>query len=558
MDVEQEAKPVVDKLIADNFCQRINAKDGSVWTTKAAAEDDPSKWLGWMDIAEQMQSKIADLNQFAQDVMDAGYVDAVLLGMGGSSLAPEVMRRSFAPGDGYPTDGYLRLHVLDTTDPGMILEVESKIDPAHTLFIVSSKSGGTIEPNSLYAYFRSKVEQIVGAENAGKNFVAVTDPGTSLEKLASEQGFRKVFHGEPTIGGRYSALSYFGLVPAALIGVDLSDLLERAQVMARMCHNCDEHNDGLKLGAVMGWAWQHGRDKVTLVLPPPLASFGLWAEQLIAESTGKEGKGIVPVAGEPLGNSDDYGNDRLFVCIGIKGLYDCPPQIAALEQAGQPVYHINVDGVYALGAEFFRWEYATAVAGAVLGINAFDQPNVTESKNNTSALLKEFKANGSLPAEQGEVGSIGSLTFYTEGGQTGDAHDALRSFLTSIKPGDYICWQAYIPYTDANEAALDEPRVKLRDRYKVATTFGFGPRFLHSTGQLHKGGANNGVFIQITADNPQDLAIPGQPYSFGVLKQAQSQGDFESLNTHGRRAIHIHIKGDLHDGLTALRGLNWD
>ncbi len=558
MDPEQEARPVLDKLTAENFCERINAKDGSLWTTQAAPEDNPSKWLGWMDIAAQMEGKVAELKRFVLEVRDAGYVDAVLLGMGGSSLAPEVMRRTFAPGEGYPTDGYLRLHVLDTTDPATILAVEEKIDPAHTLFIVSSKSGSTIEPNSLYAYFRSKVEAVVGAEKAGQRFVAVTDPGTSLERLAGEQGFRHVFHGEPTIGGRYSALSYFGLVPAALIGVDISDLLERAQVMARMCYNCDEHNDGLKLGAVMGWAWQQGRDKVTLVLPPPMASFGLWAEQLIAESTGKQGKGIVPVAGEPLGSPQDYGNDRLFVCIGIKGLYDCPPEIAALEQAGQPVYHINVDGVYALGAEFYRWEYATAVAGSILGINAFDQPNVTESKNNTNALLKQFIANSKLPAEQGRVGSIGPLTFYIEGGQEGDAQAALRSFLASIKPGDYACWQAYIPYTDANETAIDEPRLKIRDHYKVAITFGFGPRFLHSTGQLHKGGANNGVFIQITADDPQDVPILGQPYGFSTLKRAQSQGDFQSLNAHGRRAIHIHISGDLEAGLTVLRGLDWE
>lgn len=557
MTLQDEVRPILEKLTADHACQRIQQLDGSLWTSTAKPEDDPKHWLGWLNVAEQMRGKVAQLNQFAQEVIDAGYVDAVLLGMGGSSLAPEVMRRTFAPSDSLREDGYLRLHVLDTTDPDAIRMVDAQIDPAHTIFIVSSKSGGTIEPNSLYAYFRSRVEQVVGTDGAGQHFVAVTDPGSSLETLATAQGFRRVFLGEPTIGGRYSALSYFGLVPAALIGVDLSDLLERAQIMAQQCKNCDTRNVALELGATLGWAWQQGRDKVTLVLPPPLASFGLWVEQLIAESTGKEGRGIVPVTGEPLGAPDSYGGDRLFVSVEIEGMYGPSAELAALEQAGQPVYHLVIDGVYALGAEFYRWEFATAIAGVVLGINAFDQPNVTESKNNTSALLKQFIANGRLPEETGKIGNTGTLTLYSNIGPAGDTSAALRAFLAAIKPGDYISFQAYIPATDANEAALLPARTRVRDKYKVATTFGFGPRFLHSTGQLHKGGANNGVFIQITADHAQDLSIPGQPYSFAVLEQAQSQGDFQSLNSHGRRAIHLHINGDLVAGLRAISEMTW-
>ncbi len=523
MDLHAETKVVLDKLIADHFCARAVQKDSSLWTTTASEEEKPEHWLGWMTIADTMLTKVDELTLLADTLRDEGYRDVVLLGMGGSSLAAEVMNRTFGSKSGYPT-----LHVLDTTDPATINDVEQKIAQGLTLFIVSSKSGGTIEPNSLYQHFKQFVEQQGSDMPTGQHFVAITDPGSSLEALAERDGFRQTFHGEPTIGGRYSALSYFGLVPAALIGVDVRELLTRASAMAARCNQCNAQSPGMLLGASMGAAWQSKRDKLTIIVPPALASFGLWAEQLIAESTGKEGKGIVPIAGEPPAQPASYSNDRLFVSLELPEADEQGQRkLQAIEASGQPVYRLPIKDTSDLGAQFYLWEYATAVAGAVLGINAFDQPNVTESKNNTSAILKQFVAEGKLPPAQPSAQQLADL-------------------LAGVKPGDYVAIMAYTNPTADHERLLQELRGQIQSKYKVATTLGFGPRFLHSTGQLHKGGANNGVFLQIVTADPHDEQIAGQPYGFSVLKQAQALGDYQSLLAHERRVLRLELS-DLND-----------
>jgi hypothetical protein len=423
-----------------------------------------------------------------------GFQHVVLLGMGGSSLAPEVIHATFGAAAGFPT-----LHVLDTTDPASIIALESSVDLGRTLFLVASKSGGTIETLSHFGYFHAKVPR-------GEQFVAITDPGSNLEALGREHGFRRVFLNPPDIGGRYSALSYFGLVPAALVGAPVHDLLDQATEMACACHSCvpARENPGLWLGAVIGEAARAGRDKLTLVLPAAIGAFGTWVEQLVAESTGKEGRGILPVEGEPLGPQGAYGNDRLFVSIGD-------------ELGLEPTVNLAFSSPLQLGAEFFRWEFATAVAGAVLGINPFDQPNVQEAKDATSRIL----AAGPVPDP---------------------GFDDLGALLNEVRPGDYVAITAYIQRDAKNEEALRRVRTRLRDQYGVATTVGFGPRFLHSTGQLHKGGPNTGVFIQVVSDEGADLEIPGKPYTFGTLKAAQALGDLESLRAHGRRVARVRLQ----------------
>lgn len=488
------AKPVEERLsqMAEaDVPRRIWLKDHTVW------KPDPTEIrnrLGWLTVPEQMTEHAAELVSFARQVAADGTKHVVLMGMGGSSLAPEVIHAIFGAAAGFPT-----LHVLDTTDPASILALERSIDLGRTLFVVASKSGGTQETLSQFAYFHAKVQQ-------GQQFVAITDRGTNLEALARERGFRRVFLNPPDIGGRYSALSYFGLVPAALVGAPLDELLDQALEMATACAACVPAADNpcLLLGAVIGEAARAGRDKLTLVLPPSISAFGTWVEQLIAESTGKEGKGILPVEGEPIGPAEVYGDDRLFVSMdGDVGL--------------EPAVGLPFDKPEQLGAEFFRWEFATAVAGAILGINPFDQPNVQEAKDATSRIL----AAGKVP----DAGL-----------------DDLGALLSQVWPGDYIAITAYIGRNAGNEEALRRVRVRLRDRYKVATTVGFGPRFLHSTGQLHKGGPNTGVFIQVVADDDVDLEIPGKPYTFGTLKAAQALGDLQSLRAHGRRVARVKLE----------------
>ena len=488
----------VAALAAGDVTGRLWGRDHTVWA------DDPteiSDRLGWLTVGEDMIEQVEDLEAFAASAAADGIAHVVLLGMGGSSLAPEVLATSLERPPGQP--GQPELIVLDTTDPAEIAAVEARIDLARTLFVVASKSGTTLETLSHLAYFWERVPD-------GAHFVCITDPGTPLEATARERGFRRVFANPPEIGGRYSALSYFGLVPAALVGVDLAALLDSAVEMRHACDSCvpAADNPGAWLGAALGAAAQAGRDKCTLVLPEGVAAFGGWVEQLIAESTGKRGTGILPVAGEPLGPPAVYGDDRLFVALYDPGEGD-HEGLEALQRAGHPVVTLPFAGPAQLGGEFFRWEFATAVAGHVLGIHPFDQPNVQQAKDATARILDGAAVDAATPP--------------------------LDELLASVGEGDYIALQAFLPRTEAHAAALQAARVRLRDRYRVATTVGFGPRFLHSTGQLHKGGAANGVFIQIAGEDRDDLAIPGAPYSFGQLKQAQALGDLDALRSLGRR-----------------------
>jgi transaldolase/glucose-6-phosphate isomerase len=536
---------------------KIWEKDATLWKKDDAdAQKKIKNRLGWLGVASLMQDRAEEIKRFAEDVRAAGYESVVLLGMGGSSLAPEVIYRVFGTKEGYP-----RFFMLDSTDPGTIAAIERRINPDKTLFIVATKSGGTTETISFYRYFRDKVNASRGRE-AGENFVAITDPGSSLETLAKDEGFRRTFLNMPDIGGRYSALSYFGIVPAALMGLDIESILNHAETLAEACAPCvnAEDNPGVWLGAVMGELYKAGRDKVTITTSPDLDSFGLWAEQLIAESTGKEGKGLVPVTGEPLGRPSAYGHDRLFVYLSVEGSVD-PAQEHALDKlqnAGQPVVRLNMKSKEELGAEFFRWEMAVAVAGALMGIDPFDEPNVQESKDNTRRLLEINERQGRLPEGDAILTSDGLALFgdaeaLSRAGSEGTLQSALHALFSTVNAGDYVAMLAYMPSTGEQEELLLDARVAIRDALKVATTFGYGPRFLHSTGQLHKGGANRGVFIQITSDPKRDLPIPDEEFTFGTLIRAQALGDLQSLQKHGRRAIRLHIRGDLSEGVEHVR-----
>ena len=516
--------PMVESTVEDldqrNVVERIWRKDHTVW------KQDPTEItdrLGWLTVSDILCEQIATIEAFAKEVADAGFRHIVLLGMGGSSLGPEVIRQTFGNGDGYP-----ELMVLDSTVPARVNEVTEAIDPAKTLFLVSSKSGSTTEPLSFYAHFRGLVEERLGKDGAGSNFVAITDPRNSLERLAQEQGFRRVFSNPPDIGGRYSVLSYFGLVPAALAGVDIATLLDRADCMREGSASCvpTHENPGVWLGAVMGTLANHGRDKLTLVTSPAISSFGLWVEQLIAESTGKEGIGIVPVAGEPLMEPRDYGDDRLFVYLRLEGDNNGRTDAAmdAISGSGQPVMRLGLKDRYDLGGEFFRWELATAVAGSLLGIHPFDQPDVQAAKDSTDRLLKDYQATGMLPQQ--------------------DSQESLNSLLSQAKSGEYLAIMAYIGQTTEIDSALSDLRRKATERYGIATTLGYGPRFLHSTGQLHKGGPNSGYFLQLVADHKANIPIPGKPYTFGVLADAQALGDMQALKSSGRRVVRVHVSTD--------------
>ncbi len=496
----------LDELDATHVPSRIWARDPTVWGGDAGTAE-LSDRLGWLTVAETMAGQVKALAAFAEETR-SGFDRVVLCGMGGSSLAPEVLWRSYGAARGYP-----ELHVLDSTDPRAVRSAGIG-DLARTLFVISSKSGTTQESDSFFRYFWERTG------GRGEQFVAVTDPDTPLGRLAGERGFRRTFVNPPDIGGRYSALSYFGLVPAALIGVDVGVLLDRARRMAEACSGTVPalRNPAVWLGAILGEAALTGRDKVTFVLSPGIASFGLWLEQLIAESTGKEAKGILPVADEPLGPPSVYGDDRVFVSLGLdeEGNTGVEARLAELEAAGHPVVHLRLDDRYDLGQEFFRWELATAVAGAVLGINPFDQPNVAESKANTKAVL----AKGAAPSPAA-------------------SRAELERFLSAIQPGDYLALMAYLPPTPENDRRLAAIRLRLRDRLGVATTLGYGPRFLHSTGQFHKGGPPVGHFLQIADPPADDLPIPGQSFTFGRLEAAQAEGDLVALRARGRPAIRI-------------------
>ena len=516
------AAPAVEKQLAklgkDEVPRRMWATDASLWTADAAAAGDVRERLGWLTVADHLLEDSARLRSVARE--GRRYSDVVLLGMGGSSLCPDVLRNTFGKAPGHP-----RMWVLDTTDPATILGVRRAIKPSQTLFVVASKSGGTTETMSHFKYFWGETEAEVGAR-AGRHFAAITDPETSLQKLAEEHKFRWIFKNPPDIGGRYSALSYFGMVPGALAGVDVVEMLERGVEMAHACAPtvAPEKNPGVWLGAIMGRLALEGRDKVTLITSPQVATFGYWVEQLIAESTGKQGKGIVPVEGEPPGKTGVYGPDRLFVHIRL----DRDPEdqrVRALEEAGQPVVTLTMRDKLDLGAEFLRWEVATAVAGSILGIDAFDQPNVQESKDNTKRVLDGFKRSGKLPAAE-EVPAA-------------DAARALKQLLAKGKKGAYVATMAYTERTATSERALRDARELVRDATKFATTVGYGPRFLHSTGQLHKGGPPTGLFVQVVQQDRSDVKIPGEQYGFSVLKQAQALGDLASLESRKLPAVRI-------------------
>ncbi len=535
----------------EKVSRRIWDKDSTVWVTnpvEAASTPELTNRLDWLTIAQGMRAVSDSLTQFATEIKKAGYKDIVLLGMGGSSLAPEVMMKVFGNAPGYPP-----LTVLDSTNPEVIRAVTDKIDVTQTLFLVSSKSGGTVETLSLYKYFFSAVSK--AKSYPGENFAAITDPGSKLEKLAEEKNFRQIFPSPPGVGGRYSALTYFGLVPAALIGIDIDKLLKRAIAMAEACgpNISAPRNPGLILGAALGELALAARDKLTFFASPGIAPFTVWVEQLIAESTGKRKTGILPVADEPLMQTKRYSPDRVFVYLRLEGddndLLD--KAIDTLKVAGRPVIEITLHNVYDLAQEFFRWELATAAAGAVMCINPFDQPNVEAAKVKARELMADYQQTGKIPTDTPAFAEDDVRVF----GQVGDATtitDALTNFLGLADPGTYLALMAYLPATPEVDQALQLLRRALRNRLNVATTVGYGPRFLHSTGQLHKGGNNKGLFIQITHNPAFDLPVPGEPYTFGVLIAAQALGDYHALLERQRRVIRFHINGDVVTNLQKL------
>ena len=517
---------------------------------------DENKWLGWLHITEQQIAALENLKAIAADVKKSAFKDALLLGMGGSSLCPEVLRMTFGKLGGYPN-----LHVLDSTDPGQIKSIEEKVDLSTTVCIVSSKSGSTLEPNIYKQYFFERVKAKVGEKEVGNRFIAITDPGSKMQKVAEKDKFRKIFMGVPSIGGRYSALSNFGMVPGAILGLDIANFLKSTQQMVEACGADSDaaENPGVVLGTILGVAAKQGRDKLTIVTSPGIFDLGAWLEQLIAESTGKSGKGIIPVDREALTDPKQYGDDRVFAYLRLQSDSDKKQSAAvdALAKAGHPVVRIVLPDTYALGQEFFRWEIATAVAGAIIGINAFNQPDVEASKIETRKLTSEYETTGKLPPEfpfftddNVKLYADPKNTAALKGGVNFAGH--LKKHLDRIGPGDYFGVLGYITMCEDNEKLLQTIRLAVRDKKKVATVLGFGPRFLHSTGQAYKGGPNKGVFLQITADDAVDIRVPQQRYTFGVVKAAQARGDFSVLAERGRRALRVHLGKHLAAGLTAL------
>ena len=562
----------VDAALRDlednNIISRIWALDHTVWRPDP---DEIANRLGWLDIAVAMQhlyasdnddiiaglearalSTVGTIKGLVDAVRDEGYTHAALLGMGGSSLAPEVFRLTYGV-----AEGYLDLLVLDSTDPGAVLNTDRQLDPATTLFIVSTKSGGTVETLSFFKYFYNRTMDVVGQEKVGEHFIAVTDPGSKLEVLAKQYNFRATFLNDPDIGGRYSALSYFGLVPAALVGVDVPLLLQRAIDADNVCRLSASQNPGAWLGAIMGVLAKAGCDKVTLMTSPAIASFGDWVEQLIAESTGKDGKGILPVVGEAPTEPGVYGDDRLFVYIHLAEDDTYRAAINALQEAGQPVVRLELNDLYDLGGQYFLWEFAVAVAGYCLDIQPFDQPNVESAKVRAREMVDAYAESGELPKREPLLFAEGIMVY---GSVNGDSLKAiLKNFLAQANTGDYISLQAYLTPNTETEAAMQTMRLDLRTQHHLATTLGYGPRFLHSTGQLHKGDGGNGLFIQFTSDATQNVDIPdeaGQPGSamtFGVLKLAQAMGDREALLENGRRVLTLHLGTDVAGGLKTIQ-----
>jgi transaldolase / glucose-6-phosphate isomerase len=556
-ELAADVAAVIADWTSGDKVKRLWAHDASLWTNT-----DEGQWLGWLDIVAQQTADAEKFRGLAEEVRAGKFSHALLLGMGGSSLCPEVMSLTFGRVAEFP-----EVHVLDSTDPAQVAATAKKVDLARTLFIVSSKSGTTLEPNIFQQYFYGRAKEALGVKEAARRFIAITDPGSHLEQVAKTEGFLHISHGVASIGGRYSALSNFGMVPAAVQGIDVAKFLSRAAEMVKACSAGAENNPGVQLGAILGAAGKRGVDKVTIIASPAIFDLGAWLEQLLAESTGKQGKGLIPVDREKLGPPAEYGKDRLFVYVKYSPAPDDAQEsaVAALESAGNPVVRIEVGDVYNLGQEFFRWEIATAVAGSILGINAFNQPDVEASKIETKKLTSEYEKTGTLPAEKSfyegaksEAGirlfadtkNAGELTRAISG--TASLAGYLKAHLSRVTAGDYFALLGYIQMNPAHEAQMQDIREAVHAAKRVATCLGFGPRFLHSTGQAYKGGPNSGVFLQITCDDGTDVAIPDQKYTFGIVKAAQARGDFAVLAERGRRALRVHLGADVAAGLAAL------
>ncbi len=536
----------------NNKIARLWQKDAALW-----ANEDEAKWLGWLDIVERQVSDQQKFANFQHEVQAAGFTHVLLMGMGGSSLCPEVLAFTFGKQPDFP-----EFHILDSTNPAQIKAVEAKIDLAKTLFFVSSKSGSTLEPNIFKQYFFERVSAVVGKENAGKQFVAITDPDSKMQKVAEGDNFWRIFYGDPAIGGRFSALSDFGMIPLASMGLDVADFLTRAAQMVYACKNHNaKDNPGVLLGAILGTAHESGRDKLTIITSPKIFDLGAWLEQLIAESTGKKGVSIIPVDREKIEPPENYGSDRVFAYLKLEGDSEFDQAVERIEQAGQPVIRVGLPDTANLGQEFFRWEIATAVAGSIMKINTFNQPDVEFSKVETRKLTDEYEKTGHLPDEKPFFEGDGIKLFTDEKnlgeldkivGEQKSLADYLKAHLSRIKTNDYFALLAYVQMDAENENVLKEIRESVLDDKRAATCLGFGPRFLHSTGQAYKGGANNGVFLQVTSDDATDLDVPAQKFTFSTVKAAQARGDFQVLVDRDRRALRVHLGADVKQGLETL------
>jgi glucose-6-phosphate isomerase len=554
--VPSDLRGAVDAAAADwqanDKVARFFEKDPSLWT-----KDGEEKWLGWIDIVERQQKDLPALESLAADVKSTGFKSVLLLGMGGSSLCPEVLAVTFGQQPGFPA-----LHIVDSTDPAQVKAARDKVDLAETLCVVASKSGSTLEPNVLKQYFFTETEKALGTGKAGQHFLAITDPGSKMEQVAKADGFRHIFYGDPAIGGRYSALSNFGVVAATVAGLNTAKLLSEAAKAVASAKKSVADNPAVDLGLLLGTAHNAGRDKITIFTSPEIYDLGAWLEQLIAESTGKLGKGITPVDREAIAAPEFYGKDRVFAYVRLKNTKDASldAKVAALEAAGHPVIHFEIEDLYEIFGQFFTWEVATAVAGSIMGINPFNQPDVESAKIETRQLTSEYEKTGKLPETTAIIEDQGIKIFASDSyAATALKHveDAtlvgfLRAHFDQIHAGDYFAALAFIPMFPEHEDVIQKLRHKVRDTKKVATCVGFGPRFLHSTGQDYKGGPNTGVFLQITADHEIDVAIPEQKFSFGIVISAQAAGDLAVLQSRGRRALRVHLGKDVAAGLRTL------
>jgi glucose-6-phosphate isomerase len=554
--VSSDLRGAVDAAFADwqanHKIERFWQKDPSLWT-----RDGEEQWMGWIDIVERQQKNLASFAELGGDIESADFQTVLLLGMGGSSLCPEVLAKTFGPQPRFPV-----LRIVDSTDPAQVKAACEEVNLGEALVVVASKSGSTLEPNILKQFFFVEMSRAVGSENAGSHFVAITDPGSKMEQVAKDDGFRDIFYGDPQIGGRYSALSNFGVVAATVMGLNIEKLLAEAAKAVAAAKQPLQDNPGVQLGLLLGTAANAGRDKITIFTSPEIFDLGAWLEQLIAESTGKQGKGITPVDRERIGAPSVYGNDRVFAYVRLKGTADASQdaKVAALEAAGHPVVHIEIEDLYEIFGQFFTWEIATAVAGSVMGINPFNQPDVESAKIETRALTSEYEKTGKLPERKpflvdGGIGLYATDDYAAKlkaAAPSATLAGLLRAHLDQLHAGDYFATLAFLPMFPEHEAAIQGFRHKVRDGKRAATCLGFGPRFLHSTGQDYKGGPNTGVFLQITAAHADDLNIPGQKYSFGVVIDAQAAGDLAVLESRGRRALRVHLGTDVAAELQAL------